>query len=349
MKYEWGLSTLAAGFALCGFGAVASAQSVHVRNAEPGTRIEIVVNGVASGTATVNDTREARLPAGLLAEGARTTADARVSVDICGDLRRVLIVEPGKPTLPEQPGCTRTEVTGVYVVRRGSWLVVDIAGPAPGVMLLQRPFGEASRTWGQAPGGLVLFGGGTLAKFSNAAVVACGLVEPCTDSGYGAGYTAGAAFWVTRFTAAEVTFVKPAKTTANGTGTTHRFTNDFDTSLVTVAGLGGVPVGPVRFYGKGGANYHRATISTTQTIDDRTVTVDGADVTIPGGTQTNAFETRGWGWLFGGGMEAWVTPYFAMYAEFGRASLKGAAVEGEGSIDDWLTSYTIGGRLRLWR
>ena len=48
-------------------------------------------------------------------------------------------------------------------------------------------------------------------------------------------------------------------------------------------------------------------------------------------------------------MEAWVTPYFALYGEFGRARLKGDAVEGEGNIDDRLTSYTIGGRLRLWR
>lgn len=349
MKNAWGLATLAAGFVLCGHVAVATAQSVLVRNAEPGTVIEVVVNADTAGKATVDTAREARIATNFLGDAAGAQADGRVSVDACADLRRVIISEPGKPMLPEQPGCIRTDVTGIFVVRRASWLVVDLGGAAPSVMLLQRPYGSEARIWGRAPGGLVLFGGGTLATFSNAAEAACGDVTPCTDGGYGAGFSAGAAFWVTRYTAAEVTFVRPRKSTVSGSGTTNRFTSDLDAELITIAGQGGIPAGPVRFYGKAGMNYHRAVTTHAQTIDDRTVTVDGAPVTIAGGTQSNAFETRGWGWVFGGGMEAWVTPYFALYGEFGRARLKGDAAEGEGILDDRLTSYTIGGRLRLWR
>jgi hypothetical protein len=109
-----------------------------------------------------------------------------------------------------------------------------------------------------------------------------------------------------------------------------------------------VPAGPVRFYGRGGANYHKAVTTMTQTIDDRTVTVDDAPQTIAGGTQVNAFETNGWGWTFGGGLEAWITSHVGMYAEFGRSSLKGSATGGgEGRMDDRLTSYTIGARIRI--
>ena len=51
--------------------------------------------------------------------------------------------------------------------------------------------------------------------------------------------------------------------------------------------------------------------------------------TFKGGTQTFETETRGWGWLFGGGLEAWIKPSFAIYGEAGSAALKGSAIVGK--------------------
>jgi hypothetical protein len=343
------LTALAAAFVVGG-GVAASAQTVMVRNAPAGSAIEVVVNGTKAGSATTDPAGEARIPVALFPAGGRREMDARVSVDVCSDVRRVMVVEPGQPALPEQPGCIRSDVAGLYVVRRGSWLVVNLEGPNPTMMLLRREYGTMPRTWSPAPGGLVLFGGWGVSKFSNAALVACGNVTPCADGGYDGGYTAGAAYWFTRYTAAEAAFVKPGESIVTGSGENHRFTSELDARVFTIAGTVGVPAGPVRFYGRAGGSYHQATTTTTQTIDDRSVTVGGVEQLIEGGTQTNALETDGWSWTFGGGMEAWVTSTFGLYAEFSRTSLKGKAVGGgEATFDDRLTAYTIGARIHLGR
>ena len=91
----------------------------------------------------------------------------------------------------------------------------------------------------------------------------------------------------------------------------------------------------MRFYGKVGAVFHRATTTTTQTNDPVTVTVDDEPVTIEGGTQTFETTTEGWGWLFGGGAEAWLTRYVAIYGELDFARLQGNPTSGgEGELDD---------------
>ena len=345
----WHLPALALAFTLCGSVAVARAQTVMVRNAPPGTPVELVVNAAPAGSATVDSAGEARLPTNLFSAPGRREMDARVSVDVCGEMRRILVVEPGQPALPEQPGCTRTEITGVYVVRRSSWLVVNLQGAVPTMMLLQREYGTVSRTWSPAPAGVVVFGGWGVSKFSDAALIACGNVTPCTDGGYSGGYSAGAAFWFTRYTAAEASYVKPGDAIASGSGATYRFNGSLETQLLNLSGLVGVPAGPVRFYGKAGANHAWATTTATQTIDDRTVTVNGVDQVIAGGTQTNISEARGWAWTFGGGIEAWVTSRLGIYGEFGRTAVKGTEVGGgEGVLDDRMTSYTVGARLRVW-
>ena len=89
-------------------------------------------------------------------------------------------------------------------------------------------------------------------------------------------------------------------------------------------------------------------IETTQTQDPRTVTVDEVVQTIPGGTQTFELKTDGWGWLFGGGLEVWVSPSFAIYGEFDYGALKGSDVSGgEARIDDRLTSALLGLRVHI--
>ena len=130
--------------------------------------------------------------------------------------------------------------------------------------------------------------------------------------------------------------MKPRKTTASGSGDTYSFNSELDADVVTVAGTLGVPIGPVRLFGKGGTNYHFATSTTKETINNLSQTIE--------------VKTRGWGWLFGASAEVWVAPAVALYADFGFAGLKGGAVGGgEVRLDDRLRFLVFGARVRIGR
>jgi hypothetical protein len=197
---------------------------------------------------------------------------------------------------------------------------------------------------------LVLFAGGALTSLSQVSALSCGDVADCSGDDSGFGYTAGVDFWVAPFLAAEVSYTRPAESTAEGGGSNFRFNSGLDAHALNIAGKVGVPIKIVRLYGQAGATYHRATWETEQTIDATTRTTDDGTVTIPGGTQTYRLETGGWGWSFGGGLEIWLARSFALYAEGGRFALKGPARDGgEGELDQGMPYVAIGGRVRLWR
>jgi hypothetical protein len=189
-----------------------------------------------------------------------------------------------------------------------------------------------------------------LSKFGNAVGVACGDAQACGGRSYGGAISLGIDYWITRFFAAGVSYVAPGDVTGAGSGAGFNFDSRLKTRLVTVAGKGGVPVGPARLYGFGGANRHQATSTTTETIADATVVVDGVTQTLKGGTQTFAQKTQGWTWLAGGGIEAWLTRRVGIYGELTLAKIKGAPIAGgEGGIDDRATVIVAGARLRLGR
>jgi hypothetical protein len=120
--------------------------------------------------------------------------------------------------------------------------------------------------------------------------------------------------------------------------------------MITVAGMAGGPVGPVRLYGLAGRNRHHGVFITSETIDDATVVVDGVTQTIKGGTQLFEHRTEAWNWLFGGGLEAWATRSIAFYVEVQRARLKASDIgASEGGIDDRLMLIVVGARVRLGR
>jgi len=361
MMEPWRPLALLAAFTVAVSVGVGTAQTVIVKNAPPGSPIELVLNAATIGSAVAAPAGEATLAVDLSKHVGRSETDANVYVDVCGNLRRVLLVERGLQPPPQGENCSRREIPGLFLVRGVTTMVVDVAGAIPMMWLRQGPVPpewlvqgqdrpSEAKPWGPLPAGLVLFGGGGFAKFSDAVALACGTVSPCTGNDSRVTYAVGAAYWFTRFLAAEATYVKPANVTANGSGDTFRFDSSLDARVLTVTGMVGVPLGPVRLYGQAGANYHRATSSTTETIDDVTVTLDDVTETIPGGTQTFEMKTAGWGWLFGGGLEAWVVPSLAIYAEAGRAALKGAARDGgEGAIDDRVTFMLIGARVHIGR
>ena len=192
------------------------------------------------------------------------------------------------------------------------------------------------------------FGAAGLAKFSDATLIACGDVPGCSNQS-GVALGAGAAIWITGSSARRSTTSSRGSSRSRGPSAGYRFESYTNVHILNISGLGGVPVGPVRIYGKGGMNYHRATVATSETIDERTVTVDGVTVPVAGGTQTFGLRTAGWGWQFGGGLEGWINNRFAIYGEFDVIRLKGNDSDdvGEGRMDDHVTAFLGGVRIRI--
>jgi hypothetical protein len=338
---------------------VTTAQTVMVTKAPRGATIELALNAATIGTATADNTGKATLPVNLSSRGGRTEADVQIFVDVCGNLRRVLLVEPGLQPQPQQIGCTRRELAGVFLMRQVTTMVVEVTASAPAVWLRQGPvptqwLGEESgrisskKLRRPSPRGLVLFGGGGPASFAYATSVACGNVENCSGEDSRLAYTGGVTLWVFPFLGAEASYTKPADVTASGSAGSYRFDNSLSSSLVTVGGKVGLPLGAVRLYAQAGADRHEATSTTTQTIDDRAYTdIDGNAGTLTGGTQTFVLRTSGWGLSYGGGIEVWVSRKLGIYAEFERAKLLGPSRDGDpGRIDERVTSFRLGLRIR---
>ncbi|MFB3853861.1 MAG: hypothetical protein ACE148_08565 [Vicinamibacterales bacterium] len=355
MRGPWRLLAVASALQLtAGLGA-ATAQTVVVRNAPAGSAVSVALNNQAAGTGTSDAAGTATLT--LSMPGGKAETDARMYVDACEKERRIVIVERGVDAEPQPPGCTRSEVGRWFLLRPVTSMVVDLGGPAPVMWLRQgsvppswltdEPIAQG-RNWRPSPTGLVLFGGGSLVSFRDAEGLACGNVSECKGTGSPVGLTAGADYWFTRYLAAEAGYIRPSDVVVSGSDFGHSFESRLDTQMFTVAAKGAIPVGPIRIYGRFGANRHEGILRTAQTIDDMTVTVDDVQQTFEGGTQTYEFRTEGWGLLFGGGMEAWVTGSFALYAEGGSVAVKGDAVGGvEALLNDRITYLFVGGRFRI--
>jgi len=317
---------------------VAMAQSVLVKDGPPGMPVEVILNSAAIGSATVDQNGDATIPVNLQAHGGKTETDAHVYVDVCEKMRRVLIIERGQQPPAPEAGCDRKDVLGLFLVRRVSTIVLNLGGVNPTVLLIQGQYrpGAPSRSWGLSPKGLVLGGGAGLSRIGDAGVIFCGDVSTCESDSSGIGYTASAAFWVTRFAAAEVAYIRPSTVSAEGTGgETLRFNSTLEANVLTIGGKGGVPAGPVRIYGHGGINRHQAKSLTNQTLN--------------GVTNLLELRTEGWGWQFGGGGEVWIMPRFALFGEFTRLRLKGdARGGGEGSLDDSLMTIFGGARFKIF-
>ena len=315
--------------------ALSSAQTVMVRNAPPGAPLEVVLNADSVATGAADQTGEATLKFDMSAGGDRTEIDANVFVDVCPDnLRRILIVERGQPVAAQPAGCERRDTGALFFVRRISTLIVNVGGTVPTVVLRQGTVRRGPPRIRRAPRGLVVFGGAGLSSTRDLELMACGNVVDCSGDNSGVAFTGGAAVWFTRYLAAEGAYIRPSKGEAGGNGTTFTFGTEFEAHIVTIAAKAGVPLGPVRLFGQFGTNYSEAIFTTTQTTGDL--------------SQTFGLRTTGWGWMFGGGIEVWIAPAFGIYGEFNRLALKGTARDGaEGSIDDRMNAFFVGGRVRI--
>jgi hypothetical protein len=338
--------------------AAASAQTVFVVNAPPGSTAEFVLNGSVAATAIAGADGLAMLAATAGGVDAQQSIDVFVWVDQCDTTRRVVVMSRTVQPPPAAGGCRRSQIPGLFLVQSITSLVVDVGASSPTLRIRQ---GQAPEEWLRppspgapaarisiAPAGLILFGGGGNAGFSSFSTQPCGDVTNCTVSDRAFSYTGGIAYWFSQYVGAEASYLKPGRVTADGSGERFRFESDMDGGLLAFVGKGAFPIGRVRLFGMAGADYHRATFSTSQTIDQTTVTIGGVPQTVPGGTQRFQWRTEGWGLVFGGGAEVWVTGAFGVYGEVGRFELKGDDVGGgEARTDDVITPIVVGGRFRI--
>ena len=331
----------------------AHAQTVIVRSAPAGAPIDLLVNTETAGSTTANASGDARLTLNMFAAAGKSETDAYLFVDFCkDDRRRVLIVERSGQAPAAVPGCDRRQILGVYLVRRITTLVVNVAGPNPTVLLRQGAVSlTPKRVWQPAPAGFHVFGGGGLMQIRDAVAFACGNVGNCSGDESGVGYTAGVTYWFSRYLGAEFSYTKPAEITIQGSGDAFTFTGFMDPEIYALSGKVGFPARRFRLYGQVGANYHRSSQGTSETVEDITVTnEDGTETVIPGGVQTFNLKASGWGWQFGGGTELWLMPRLAVYGEVGWTWIIGDAEDDAiGKIDDRYTSIIGGIRLRLGR
>jgi len=335
---------------------VATGQTVIVRSAPPAATIELTLDNGRVISATADNYGDAT----LAAPAQTPESEAQIFVDSCGTVVRVLLVRL-RPA-PPRPGCTRTEIGSVFIMRPVTTFVVDLDGPLATAHVAQGPAprqwvergsgpARPSRIhWGKPEKGLALSAGGGFSTFSRAVDVACGNVSTCQSGNFGAAIALGAEYWFMRFLAAQVGYVRPADVTVNGSGANFKFDSRLQTRMLTVGGKVGGAVGPARLYGLGGLNRLEATFTTTETINDATVVVDGVTRTIPGGTQSFGQQSQGWNWLLGGGVEAWFSRWVALYGEVSVAKVKGKPTGGgEGGIDDRALVAIAGARVRIGR
>jgi hypothetical protein len=319
---------------------VVTAQTVTVTNAPAGSPVELVLNNKAVGSATADAEGFATIPINMAANLAgKGETDVYIHVDMCAESRRIIIAERAQQPPPPGEGCDRRDM-GLFLLRRVSTVVVNVAGPNPSIRLVQGKYDPKDprpiRAWNAAPTGLVLSGAGSFARFSDVETTACGNLSDCDGEGFDFGYAVGATYWIFPFAGAEVGFVKPSENTVTGAGTGFQFSSGLDVRMLTVAGKGGIPAGPVRVYGKGGINFHQATFTTTQTDEGQS------------GTQTFELNTEGFGWLFGGGLEVWMKRWLGVYAEGTFSKVKGNPVDdAEGTMDDLYTSFVVGGTIHF--
>jgi hypothetical protein len=344
---------LGLGIGLCVFAGAqtARAQTVWVRHATPGAPAELMLNAnkVASGTADATGNVSLTVTP---APPKDKETDAHLYLESCGNLRRVLIVDVGATVPAPDSACRRTAVPDLFRTYAITTFVVDAAPDNQSVLITQGPAfdewlhpvvdeqGNLKSIKNALPRGLMVTAGATGLKYGNVFAVACGTAPTCSDQQMRLAPTVGATYWIFQFLAVEGTFTKPTDVQTTGSGTNYNFTSVFRARMVTVDGKIGYGFGPIRLYGIVGETHTNATASTTQ------ITV--ASATGQGGTETFELKTAGWGLMYGGGIEGWFGDRLALYAEGGRASLNGAALNnGDGSLSDNMIYATLGVRFRL--
>ncbi len=351
-----GRPTLAlAAMLFCAVATTAAAQTFIVQNVPAGGKVEVVLNSTPLGTGTPDAKGDARVPTNAFTKP-DAEAVVHVIVDACGTTTRIVFVERNLEVQPPAEGCTsRRDVTGFFVLRHVTTMVIDIGELVPSVRLRQGsipsvwlvhgplvvgPFNPMSR-------GLEVFAAGGIDNLRDAGHVLCGDVNGCTSSGVRPATRYGVAFWPIRLAGIEASYTKLGKVSANASSTTFGFNGVVNTEMYTVAAKSGLRLGRTRLFFYLGSDFHRAVTSTTEIVNDTSVTVNGTSQTLPGGTISSGFRTSGWGWMFGAGIDIWASDHFAFYTEAMFANVKGTSPGNEGAMNDHASLLLVGGRLHF--
>src|SRR4051812_2995597 len=142
----------------------ASAQTLLVRNAPAGTTIELVLNSTTAGSKKLDNGGNDTVSGNMFANESRTAIDSVVFLDTCDTVRRLVVTDRVSSAPAPEPGCTRRDMGGVFVVQRISTFVIDLGSPTATMVFRQGSVGlEPPRAW-TAPTGLVITGGGGLTR-----------------------------------------------------------------------------------------------------------------------------------------------------------------------------------------
>jgi hypothetical protein len=335
---------------------LAAAQTVIVRSAPPGGLVEVVMGSQVLGTAKVDTLGDAAVVLKSFPRDPAPEMSTQVFVDVCGMNRRVVLVERSFDAPPVPDDCVRRAIEGFFVVRPISSLVIDVSEATPTLRLRQGPAPEAWLRHGPPPPpslfasapGLELFASANFVTFREAVGRACGTTRGCAGTDFTPSFGAGAAYWISPYFGVHAGYLRAGTVEVSGSGDGFEFDTTVDVEVLSLSGIGGVPLGRVRLYAMAGVNRHRSAAVTVETTDDVVVIEDGVPRTIAGGTETFVLNTSGFGWQFGGGLDVWVLPAAGFFIEAGAGPVKGPNRDApEGRTDDHITYVQIGGRIRL--
>jgi len=331
----------------------AAAQTVYVRTT-PGLNVELDVNSQKINTLSADAIGTAEFTLNLFPTKDKIEADVHVFADVCGNLRRVILVEAGNEPAPADSGCRRTPVRELLAIRPETSLVVNVDETSATVLIRQGPPApwwigkgpapsEGGSSWDPVPKGLILGGSIGLGRFSNINTTVCGDASSCTNKKLHADVSADVAFWLTRNLAGAVSYTRLTNVHASGSGTNFTFNTSVDTAVITLGGKVGGQAGPIRLYVMGGANYLLAASTTSETFT--------ASATTTAATGTLAFKANGWGWVAGGGMETWPTSRLGIFLDLKYMKIQGDNTAGKtlGSLKDNVPAVEAGVRLHLWK
>jgi len=339
-------------------GAAAEAQTVIARHVPEGATVQANIAGTPAVAATIDPEGNAVVSLDTL--DGKAEVSERIYVFACDTRRQIVLADRGAPVPSLGPGCTVRELPGVYVVRRGTTLVIDLEETPPTVRIAQ---GRAPRLWLKdiEPGSgplprealyrLGVFAGGGFSIYRGVADATCGDASGCRAGDATIGTTVGISYWLSPWIGAEVSYAKDAKLTASGQpSASSTFTSETDPETFMVGGKVGMTVNRVGLYARGGANFHRATTLETDVLPSITRVVNGITVILPGGTLTTGYRTQGWGWLTGGGLDVRATDRFGIYLDARLARISGTARDESPAVRDTLTmSFQMGLRFSLVR
>ena len=348
------LLTISAVLLLTGFIGTVRAQTVIVQRAEPGSTIELLLNGTPMATVVTQPGGIATLRMTITDRPNRWQSTITVLVDTCGTTRRVHLIERDRGGPPPVGPCTRDSVDGFFLLQSNTSMLVDVGVGRPTLRLRQGNMPSSWVTVGEIPSdsplermSLYVFGAGAVRNLQAPIDRVCGDV-PCEGSAMGLAYNGGVGFWIAPFLAVQGDYTHIPAFDITGAAAGYQFDSTFGTNLLTVSGLVGYPLGSFRPYVRGGAARHRSVTTTTQATAPTTFIIDGVENTDPGGVQVYGVETEGWGWLVGGGAEMWPNTWFSLFGEFTWTYLRGSPTDGsEGDTDDRLMLWLFGVKVRV--